>query len=171
MFAGCSTQPEIDPAKPASDYPPLASGVAESPIELLSGTITKATEHKGKVVLLNLWGTWCGPCRGEIPHLIEMQTKYQDQGFKVLGLDIGNQDGTPESPDDIKSFVASMGMNYEVGRIGADTVRKYQQLSRFNGVPQSFLVDREGRLRGVFLGGNPSTIGQMKQIVEKVVNE
>src|SRR5437764_6481638 len=107
-----------------------------------------------------------------MPHLISMQNQYRDKGFQVLGLDIGEQEtSNPESIDDIKAFAGTMGLNYELARIDTQMRFKFQQLSRFSGVPQSFLVDREGRLRGVFLGGSQGAIAEMERLVGKVVNE
>ena len=95
----------------ASIYPPLPSGIADGEIELADGTITKASDHKGKVILLNLWGIWCGPCRDEMPHLAELQAAYGERGFEVIGLNIGDEDGAPENLDKIKAFGEKMKLN------------------------------------------------------------
>src|SRR5688500_7040735 len=76
------------PGAKSSDYPPLVASITNADLELIDGTITKVADRKGKVLLLNLWATWCGPCRNEMPHLIEMQDKYRDQDFQVLGLNV-----------------------------------------------------------------------------------
>ena len=149
----------------------LAPALADAEFELLDGTMSKISDRKGKVVLINLWAIWCGPCRGEMPHLIEMQNTYGGQGFQVLGLDIGEYGGVPESSDAIKSFAQSMKLNYELARIKPDLLAKFNQLSNFNGVPQGYLIDREGRLRGVFLGGGDRVAASMKETVAKVMSE
>src|SRR4051812_30963803 len=59
-----------------SEYPPMASAIAEADIYLLDGTKTKLSAHKGNVVIMNMWGIWCGPCRDEMPHLNAMYNQY-----------------------------------------------------------------------------------------------
>lgn len=172
LLIGCDDAVDVSNATKASDYPPLVSGLAEAPLEMVDGPPSRISDRKGKVVLINLWATWCGYCRQEMPRLIAMQNQYRDKGFQVLGLDIGEQDtNNPESIEDIKNFASMMGLNYELARIEPVLRQKFQQMSRFQGVPQSYLVDREGRLRGVFLGGSQGAIAQMESIVAKVVNE
>ena len=155
----------------ASSFPPLPSGIADAAIELPDGTITKASDHKGKVVLLNLWGVWCGPCREEMPHLAELQAKYGDRGFEVLGLNIGDAAGAPEDFGKIKIAGDQMKINYTLGRIQNESIKQYYLLSRQEAVPQTVLVDRDGRLRGVFVGGGPAVINSISQSVEKAMSE
>jgi len=156
---------------PSSEYPILNSSIANAPLEQLDGTKIKASDRKGNILLLNLWATWCGPCRSEMPHLVEMHDKYRDAGFQVLGLDVGDGNGNPESVEDIKKFAAKMKLNYELFRISNETVAEFYKLNKFEGVPQTILVDRQGRLRGVFLGGGERVINTMKQTVDKVIAE
>lgn len=170
--AGNSTSPpSTNRASKSAEYPPLPTTVADAEIEMIDGTKSKISDRKGKVVLINLWATWCGPCRMEMPHLVELQNTYGDKGFQVLGLDIGNNDGQPERIEDIQRFAASMKLNYELARIPGALVAKFNRVSNFNAVPQSYLVDREGRLRGVFLGGGADVINKMKQTVATVMAE
>ena len=155
----------------SSDYPPLVSGIADGQIELLDGTVTKASDHKGKVVLLNLWGIWCGPCRDEMPHLAQLQTAYGERGFEVIGLNIGDHDGGLEDFAAIKEFGEKMKLNYTLGRIANSTTAQFYKLTRQEAVPQTILVDRDGRLRGVFVGGGSKVIGSMTETVDKVMSE
>lgn len=155
----------------ASEYPLLATAVSQGELEALDGTKFTPSDRKGSVLLLNMWGVWCGPCRSEMPHLVEMQNKYHDQGFQVIGLNVGDEDHKPESVDKIQKFAGEMKLNYELVRAPQDVQEGMVRISKFDGVPQSVLVDRSGRLRGVFLGGGPSVIAKMKETVDKVVNE
>ena len=155
----------------SSAYPPLATAVAQGELEALDGTKFKPADRKGSVLLMNMWGVWCGPCRTEMPHLVEMQNKYRDQGFQVIGLNVGDEDHRPESIDKIKQFAGEMKLNYELVRAPQDVQEAMVGISKFDGVPQSVLVDRNGRLRGVFLGGGLNVINKMKETVDKVVNE
>lgn len=183
LLAGCSggsvsTSGAVNGANGAetarsagSTNPPLASDLADAEFELIDGTKMKISDRKGKVVFLNLWATWCGPCRAEMPHLIEMQDKYGSQGFQIIGLDIGNDDLSPESVEDIKGFAKNMKLNYELARIPAEMTLKFNKISRQAGVPQSFLLDREGRLRGVFVGGGSKAVNSFKETIAKVMAE
>lgn len=183
LIGGCGSGASADkPTKPASasskatavdssQYPLLNSSIANAPLEQLDGTKVTAADRKGKIILLNLWATWCGPCRAEMPHLVELHDKYRDAGFQVLGLDVGDGNGNPESIEDIKKFAAKMKLNYELFRISNETVGDFYKLTQFEGVPQTVLVDRNGRVRGVFLGGGERVINTMKQTVDKVIAE
>jgi thiol-disulfide isomerase/thioredoxin len=153
------------------DYPPVVSGIAEGEIHLLDGTKTKLSEHKGKVVILNLWGIWCGPCRDEMPHLAAMQKQYADKGFEVLGLNIGDHDGNAEPVENIKRFAEQMKIDYTLARISGPMINQFYLLSKQQSVPQSILVDREGRLRGLFVGGGQRVYDQMQETLDKTMAE
>lgn len=163
------------PGKPApaeqtetksSIYPPAPAIVMQADIKALDGGTFKVADRTGQIVLLNLWATWCGPCRGEMPELIAMQNKYADKNFKVIGLNTDD-----ESADDIKDFAAQMKLNYELAWADRPLVNELFKITRFQAIPQSFLIDREGHLRGVFTGGGPKVIASMKETVDKVANE
>jgi thiol-disulfide isomerase/thioredoxin len=155
----------------SSKYPPLASGLAETEFELLDGTKTKVSEHKGKVIMLNIWGIWCGPCRQEMPHLVEMQDKYRDKGLEIIGLNIGDDKGSPESVDAIKAFVQKMGLNYTIARSPNSATAQFYQITREQVVPQTMLIDRDGHLRGVFVGGGAKIISQLNEVLDKTIAE
>jgi len=94
-------------------------------------------DYKGKVVLLNFWATWCGPCRAEVPDLVELQKKYADQ-LQIIGLVVDDDDEGA-----IKKFVDEFGINYPVG-LATDAVRL--QYGGIPALPTSFLLDAEGRV-------------------------
>lgn len=153
--------------KKNSEYPPIAEKVAQSELKNLDGTTSKVADRKGKVVLLNMWATWCGPCRAEMPSLVKMQDAYRDKGFEIIGLN--TEDG--DTKEMIDKFAAEMNLNYTLVWARTDLQMALLKISNFNGIPQSFLVDRDGRLRGVFRGGGPNEIRKMEELVAKVVND
>ena len=155
----------------SDDYPPLASGLADADFELLDGAKFKVSDKKGKVLLLNIWGTWCGPCREEMPHFVELQNKYRDQGLEIIGLNIGDGSGTPESIPEIKAFVERMKLNYTIARSPNEATIQFYQITKQQVVPQTLLVDREGHLRGVFVGGGRQVIDSMKSTLDKTMAE
>ncbi|MDQ3800198.1 MAG: TlpA family protein disulfide reductase [Acidobacteriota bacterium] len=153
-------------AKKKSDYPAVPAAVMQAEYKGLDGGKFKLEDYKGKVVLVNFWATWCGPCRNEMPHLVEMQNTYRDKGFEILGLDVDE-----ESPEMINDFAGKMKLNYTLGWIENKDYEEYLKISKFQGIPQTFLISREGQLLGVFTGGSPTTIAKLKDIVGKTVNE
>jgi thiol-disulfide isomerase/thioredoxin len=152
------------PAKKKSDYPPVAAAVAESDIKNLDGTTFKVNDKKGKVLLLNLWATWCGPCRAEMPALVRMQDKHRDAGLEVIGLNTDD-----ESLDEINAFVADMKLNYTIAWADTQLQVALVNITKFPGIPQSFLIDRDGRLRGIFKGGGRAEVAKMEELVDLVV--
>jgi thiol-disulfide isomerase/thioredoxin len=149
-----------------SGYPKLASAVATAEIRGLDGASYTINDKQGKVLLLNLWATWCGPCRFEIPALVRMQEKHSPAGFEVIGLNTDEEDVQL-----INDFSAELKINYPIAFADTKLQSEMLKISKFPGIPQSFLLDREGRLRGVFRGANPADIAKMEEIVAKVVNE
>ena len=152
--------------KKKTDYPPIATAVAQSDLKNLDGTTFKVADKKGKVLLLNMWATWCGPCRAEMPTLVKMQETHRDKGLEVIGLNTDD-----ETVEDINKFAEDMKLNYTL--VWADTALQSAllKISKFGGIPQSFIIDRDGNLRGVFRGANPADIKKMDELVELIVNE
>jgi thiol-disulfide isomerase/thioredoxin len=150
----------------SSEYPPVPEKVAQAEYKTLEGETTKIENLKGSVLLLNLWATWCGPCRKEMPELVAMENEFKSKGFKVIGFNVDD-----ETPEQIKPFAEDMKLNYQLAWADENLYRELLKVSKFNGIPQSFLVDRQGHLRGVFLGGSPKVIKEMRENVEKVVAE
>ena len=95
--------------KKSSEYPPIASAVAQSDLKNLDGTTFKIADRKGKVLLLNMWATWCGPCRSEMPTLVKMQDQHRDAGLEVIGINTDD-----ETVQQINDFVAEMNLNYQI---------------------------------------------------------
>jgi thiol-disulfide isomerase/thioredoxin len=150
-----------------SEYPAVPAALMQAEYKGTEGEKFKLEDYKGKVVLVNLWATWCGPCRNEMPHLVEMQNTYRDKGFEILGLDVDEN----ETPEMVKEFAEKMKLNYTLGWIEKKDYDEFLRISKFQGIPQSFLISREGQLLGVFTGGGPSTITKLKDFAEKAVSE
>ena len=109
-----------------------------------NGKMVHLSDYKGKVVLLDFWATWCGPCRLEIPWLKEFQSKFKDQGFEVLGVSM-DDDGWAA----VKPFVSELGINYRIV-IGDDATA--QIYGGVDALPTTFVIDREGRIAKVHVG-------------------
>lgn len=152
--------------QPTSEYPPLKASIAQADVENLDGSTFKVADKKGKVLLLNMWATWCGPCREEMPELVKLQDKYRDQGFEIIGLNTNDGD----TVDMIKDFAKDQGLNYTLTLAPTAMQVEIVKLTSNEGIPQSLLIDRDGSLRGVFLGGSETEIEKMKTTVAKVIS-
>jgi thiol-disulfide isomerase/thioredoxin len=103
----------------------------------------RLSDHKGKVVLLNFWATWCGPCRMEIPDLIALQEKYGPKGFVVVGL-ADEKDPDPESALAlVQQFSNKFKLNYPVLLLPEGIRNNFGGVA---GLPTSFLIDRNGKV-------------------------
>jgi len=154
-----------------SKFPPVPTGLYQAAIKDLDGNEYTLEDKKGKVVLVNLWAIWCGPCIAEMPHLREMQEKYQDEGFEVVGLNTGDDGGETESVENIRAFVEEKKLNYPIGYADEKFFGEMIKLTRMAAIPQSVLINRDGKMTGIFKGGGQRVINEMKQSVEKVMSE
>jgi thiol-disulfide isomerase/thioredoxin len=103
----------------------------------LDGKPLSLADAHGKVVLLNFWATWCGPCRAEIPDLIDLQKKYQDR-LLIIGLTVDDDD-----PDLIKKVVEGTGINYPVAMASPEIRLQYGGIAA---LPTSFMLDSQARV-------------------------
>ena len=102
-----------------------------------NGQTVKLSDYKGKVVLLNFWATWCGPCALEIPWFQQFQQEYRSKGFEVLGVSM-DEDGW----NAVKPYIAEHKINYRVV-LGNDSVGELY--GGVDSLPTTFIIDREGR--------------------------
>jgi cytochrome c biogenesis protein CcmG/thiol:disulfide interchange protein DsbE len=109
-----------------------------------SGGEVQLADLKGKVVLLNFWATWCGPCEVEIPWFIEFERKYKDRGFTVLGVSF-DDDGWIS----VRPYMAAHKINYRIA-IGSDELS--QVYGGVDSLPTSFIIDRNGRIAATHVG-------------------
>jgi peroxiredoxin len=109
-----------------------------------NGHTVRLSDYRGKVVLLDFWATWCGPCKIEIPWFQEFERENKDKGFAVLGVAMDEEGWAV-----VKPFAHYMNINYRL-MIGDDSIAE-----RFGGVdalPTTFLIDREGKIAAVHVG-------------------
>jgi cytochrome c biogenesis protein CcmG/thiol:disulfide interchange protein DsbE len=109
-----------------------------------SGAPFTLSDYRGKVVLLNFWATWCGPCREEIPSLIGLEREFKDRNFAVLGISL-DQGGW----DPVKPYIARRKVNYRVA-IGDESLAELY--GHVEGLPTTFMIDRQGRIARIHVG-------------------
>ena len=116
----------------------------------LTGKAVSSKEFAGKVVILDFWATWCPPCREEIPHFVQLQSKYRDQGLVIVGLalDAGGA-------KDVAPFAEEHNVNYPI-LIGNDDVAK--SYGGVNAIPTTFVIDRQGKIVKRFVGFTPPEV-------------
>ena len=115
----------------------------------LNGRKLELSDHKGKVVLLDFWATWCGPCRIEIPGFVRLQERYRDQGLVVIGVSLD------DSPEPVREFYREFRMNYAVA-MGDERVPELY--GGIIGLPTTFLIGRDGRIHSRHIGATDVSV-------------
>jgi peroxiredoxin len=115
----------------------------------LSGQTLELSTYRGKVVLLDFWATWCDPCREEIPHFVELQNKYRDRGFAIIGISMDDE------PAQVREFYQRFHMNYPVAMGNAKVGELYGGVL---GLPIAFLIDRDGRIEAKHIGATDLSV-------------
>jgi thiol-disulfide isomerase/thioredoxin len=126
-------------------------------------------DFKGKVVLLDLWGTWCGPCREAIPRLIELSRKFERRGLAVVGLTYEKSPPTdPETRENVKNFVQQAGIPYPC-LMGDEPTLKL--VPNFKGFPTSLVVDRAGKVRLLITQNDANSLDLIEDVVVALLAE
>lgn len=117
-------------------------------IKDMNGEDVRLADYQGKVVLLDFWATWCGPCKVEIPGFVELQDRYRDEGLVVLGLSVD------DTIDKLKPFASEFKMNYPV-LVGLDREDVQEAYGPIWGLPTTFLIGRDGTICKTHMGMAP----------------
>jgi thiol-disulfide isomerase/thioredoxin len=111
----------------------------------VAGKDVSLADYKGKVLVIDFWATWCGPCKVEIPHFIEFQDKYGKDGLQIVGVSVD------DTADKLEPYVREMKMNYPVLQgLGHDDVQ--DAYGPILGIPVSVVVSREGKICATHTG-------------------
>jgi thiol-disulfide isomerase/thioredoxin len=129
------------PAEP--DSPPV-----DFTVNTGSGTFP-VSDHRGEVVYIDFWATWCGPCRDSFPWMTRMQTKYREDGLKVIALSLDTD------RELAREFAEELGANFT---IGFDNKGEVADLFKVKGMPTSVLLDRKGRVVNKHEGFNEGRV-------------
>jgi cytochrome c biogenesis protein CcmG/thiol:disulfide interchange protein DsbE len=130
LVLGIKLSPEIFPVEVGSRAPAFRAAALTS-----NGSRTLA-DYKGQVVLLNVWATWCAPCRVEMPSIQRLHQEFGPQGLKVVAVSIDEA-----GPEVVREFVRERGLSFEILLNPSRTIERVYQTT---GVPESFVLNRNG---------------------------
>lgn len=127
-----------------------------------SGDNLRLSEHRGEVILLNFWASWCGPCRQEMPHLDALQKKYEALGVNVVGVSV---DDDPEKANHLlKEIPVTFPVLY-------DTESQVSAAYKVAAMPTTVLIDRDGNMRYLHKGYKPGYEQQYEQQIKQLIRE
>ena len=141
LLTACSSpRMTLDLARPAAD----GKTAPDFSMTDAAGDLVKLSDYRGKVVLLNFWTTWCGPCKVETPWFVEFERTYKDRGFAALGVSM-DEDGWKT----VKPFLTQEAVNYTVV-IGSDNLAKLY--GGVDSLPTTYLLNRAGKIAFIHYG-------------------
>ncbi len=162
VYAGLRTflSNEINPAGVGADAPDFTAFTLDEPPK----EVTLAT-YRGDVVLLNVWATWCGPCRVEMPSIEKLHRAYGPRGLKVLAVSVDDAGMAPQ----IRSFAKEYALTFEIlhdsGGQQGNVSRNYQ----ISGYPETVIIGRDGIIRRRLLGAHDWNSAENRALVERLL--
>jgi peroxiredoxin len=140
----------------------LAIGGEPIPFEVkdLDGRPLSLAKYKGKVVLLDFWATWCGPCRQEMPNVKRIYNKYNSRGFEIVGISLDSQ------LSQVRSYLSKNEVKWPQHFDGKGWGNQVAQKYRISSIPATYLIDRQGKIRYKTLRG-----AALDKAVEQLVDE
>lgn len=129
----------------------------------IDGKEISLADHRGKVVLVNVWATWCPPCRQEMPSMQSLYAKFKDENFEILAVSIDS-----EGRDAVAPYMGKMNLTFPALLDPGETIRP---LYGITGVPESFIIDRQGILVEKIIGpinwATPEVFRFFRDLLEK----
>ena len=160
--ANASAPAPVPAAPPAlTDLPPE---VAMAPLKDANGASFKLADFFSKVMVVNFWATWCGPCRLEIPDLVRLHKEFHSRGVEVIGLSTEDPDASAEK---VRKFIQDFQIDYRIGwapvEVGVPLMQEHQA------IPQIFVISRDAYILKRFVGYSPNTSPKLKQTLEEAL--
>lgn len=152
-------------ARPETNVLAVPAVVLDTEMKSTNGEPIKLSNYSGKVVVLNLWATWCGPCRNETPELVELYKEYQSQGVEIVAL---STEDPIRSSASVQQFIREYKVNYPVGWVTREVA--IALMRDRTSIPQNFIITRDGRIKKRFIGFHPiNTPPQLRQAIEEAL--
>jgi len=128
----------------------LPANVTTAELKTTDGATIKLSDYSGKVLLVNLWATWCGPCQIETPELVKLNKEFRERGVEMIGLSTENPEASAEK---VRNFVKAFNVDYRIGWATPDVAITLMQGRE--SIPQSFIIARDGHIVRRFIGFRP----------------
>jgi peroxiredoxin len=159
-----TSAPVVRAAPPElADLPPA---VSVAPLKDAKGASFKLADFFGKVMVVNFWATWCGPCRREIPELVKLHNEFHSRGVEMIGLSTENPEASAER---VRKFIQDFQIDYRIGWAPAEVALPLMQ--GHDSIPQIFVISRDGRIVKHFIGFSPAnTQAELRQALEDALN-
>src|SRR5262249_39414907 len=139
----------------------LPTEIWVAPLKDTKGASFKLADFFGKVTVINLWATWCGPCRREIPELVKLNKEFHSRGVEMIGLSTEDPDASAEK---VRKFIQDFQIDYRIGwapgEVGAALMQGH------NSIPQIFVISRDVFIVKHFIGFSPAYTAQLRQALE-----
>jgi thiol-disulfide isomerase/thioredoxin len=156
------------PAPPVTAAPPaltdLPLEVAVVPLKDAKGESFKLGDFFGKVMVVNLWATWCGPCRREIPELLKLHKEFHSRGVEMIGLSTEDPEASAEK---VRKFIQDFQIDYRIG--WAPAAVGVPLMQGRPAIPQIFVISRDARILKRFIGYSANTSAELKQVLEEAL--
>jgi peroxiredoxin len=137
---GVRMAPDIFPVEVGSRIPAFTA------VDLATGDSVPLSRYEGSVVLLNIWATWCEPCRVEMPSMQRLHETFGPEGLRIVAVSIDQAD-----PQVVKDFQQEYGLTFDILQ---DQSRSIERVFQTTGVPESFVLNREGRIVKKVIGAH-----------------
>lgn len=160
---------------PALNRPSVDGDVLRFSLPNLDGDIVGQDhpDFRDKVLMVNLWGTWCPPCRAELPHLIRLKKMYGDRGFEIIAIEFpalssGNED---ERRRALSDFAEAAGINYTIllGGHSSDVTADLPDLKNASGFPTNIFIGRDGKVHSITTGFYEGDVSKYEALIEKLL--
>jgi cytochrome c biogenesis protein CcmG/thiol:disulfide interchange protein DsbE len=155
------TRAPATPTQDATASPRAGFRAPDFSLQTLDGQTVTLSSLRGQAVMINLWASWCPPCRQEMPEILRVYEAHKDEGFTVLAVNTTFQD----SEADARAFVQKFGLTFPVL---LDTSGAVSQRYQLRALPTTFFVDRRGAIQEVLVGG-PMSKALIESKVAKII--
>ncbi len=153
-------------------YQPVTAGALAPDFEVknLDGGVARLSDHSGEVVLVNIWATWCPPCRTEMPSMERLYQKLGDEEFEIMAVsvdaELGLLDASGEVGGDVRAFADSLGLTFPMLH---DPSGDIQRLYRTSGLPETFLIGRDGIIYKWVAGGTEWDAAEHREMIRRLL--
>ncbi len=152
---GVRIAPDIFPVEVGGRAPEFRA------VDLASGDTVSLADYRGQVVLLNIWATWCEPCRVEMPSIERLHRAYQDRGLRILAVSIDEA-----GPDVVRDFQRELGLTFPILH---DQSRAIERIYQTTGVPETYVIDRAGRIAKRSIGYHDWASRINRDLIERLL--